>query len=57
MATQPTTKPRPIYHAFGAEVRLGGEYVATARSPNMAKRIAFALNNTRYLYNKKENPQ
>jgi hypothetical protein len=47
-------KPRPIYHAFGTEVRLGGEYVATARTHNMAKRIAYALNYTRDLYNTKD---
>jgi hypothetical protein len=47
-------KPRATYHNFGLEVRLGGELVATARSVNMAKRITFALNQTRDLYNEKE---
>jgi hypothetical protein len=53
-----TPKKRISYSAFGLQVRLGGELVATARTPNMARRLAFALNHTRDQYsasrNKKE---
>jgi hypothetical protein len=54
-----TPSPRPAYRNFACDVRRGGEYIATARTPNMAKRIAFALNYTRDIYNTntKEHPK
>jgi hypothetical protein len=57
MATTPTPAPRLRYDAWKCEVRLGGELVATARSPNMARRIAYALNLTRDSFTQKRNPK
>jgi hypothetical protein len=56
MATVPTA-PRLTYSAYEREVRLGGALVATAATRSMARRIAFALNQTRELYkSKKDKP-
>jgi hypothetical protein len=52
-----TSKKRFTYSAYGLEVRLGGELVAEARTPNMARRIAFALNKTREQFNALRNPK